>query len=76
MKTLLAIKVHAASIFGNIPDLANLAGTHVSLEQIRGWFSNGRVFTVDDSGRPVGFVAAIPIDTTLHMAEERPSKPR
>ena len=67
--TLTAIETNAASIFKDIPELADLGGSHVAVETIHDWLSNGRVYIAEDNGTPAGFVAAIPRDTAVYVAE-------
>ena len=67
--TLNTVELSAASIFERIPELADLKGTHASSEEIENWLTNGRIYIAEDISKPVGFVAAIPMDTALYIAE-------
>jgi GNAT superfamily N-acetyltransferase len=67
--TLSAIELDAVSVFSRIPELADLSRIQVPAEQLESWILNGRVYIANDDGKPVGFVAAVPMDTTLYIAE-------
>lgn len=69
LSALNAIEISAASVFERIPELADLKTFHSSPEQIQKWFSNGRIYVAEDLGKVVGFVAAVPMDTAIYIAE-------
>ena len=67
--TLTAIELNAVALFKTIPALADLGSDHASPEQLSAWLSNGRIYIAEDNGKPVGYVAAVTMDTTLYIAE-------
>jgi GNAT superfamily N-acetyltransferase len=69
LSTLSAIELDAVSVFSRIPELAGFSRNQVPAKQLESWISNGRIYIANDSGRPVGFVAAVPMDTTFYIAE-------
>ncbi|KAF2444150.1 acyl-CoA N-acyltransferase [Karstenula rhodostoma CBS 690.94] len=67
-KTLTAMELDAVALFKTIPGLADLGENHASPEQLSVWLSSGRIYIAEDNAKPVGFVAAVTMDTTLYIA--------
>ena len=63
------IDASATKKFASIPELADLAENEEEPAKIQHWLNIGRVFLAEQSGQPVGFVAAYPIDGCLYIAE-------
>ncbi|KAF1972062.1 acyl-CoA N-acyltransferase [Bimuria novae-zelandiae CBS 107.79] len=69
LEALTTVELSATSIFGTIPALADLSSNHASPDQLRQWFSTGRIYIAEDNGKPVGYVSAVPMDAVLYIAE-------
>lgn len=70
--SLMAIEVEANDAWAHIPDLAVFTGTHAPEEMYNTWLSEGTVFVAHDEaagGKAVGFVAIMPMDGVVYVAE-------
>ena len=64
-----AIDSSATKKFASIPALADIAAPEDSPEKFEGWLEHGRVYLVEESNRPVGFITAHEVDEVLHVTE-------
>lgn len=64
------IGITAVERFNSIPELSHLKNvvglTHDKLQQ---WLTDGKVFIVEDTTKPVGFASAFPKDDVLYVNE-------
>ena len=65
-----AIDSSATRKYGGIPELEDLATNQEPLEKVQEWLQLGRVYLVEDSQKPVGFVAAHMVDIAVLYIDE------
>ena len=67
--SIIAVDSSATVKFGTIPALAALASHQESPEKIQQWLGLGRVYLLEVGSKPLGFVAAHPVDSVIHIDE-------
>ncbi|KAK3683067.1 hypothetical protein LTR37_020605 [Vermiconidia calcicola] len=65
-----AISLSATKKFSSIPALADLGQDEEEPATIQKWLSLGRIYLAgEEEGKPLGFLAACPMDDVLYIAE-------